>query len=78
MKPKDDENASKTTTKRNVSTMNKKVTKDTLNSRDSSAKDKRDRSKGLFNTTKGSDLKTKQRNGAFEHVHTPPSTTHNE
>jgi hypothetical protein len=70
MKPKDDGNASKTTTRRNVSTMNYEQDSHQGHTqhRDSSAKDKEDRSKDLFNTTKGSDLNTKQRNEAIEHV----------
>jgi hypothetical protein len=68
---------SETTTERNVSITNKTATKDTLNSRDSSAKDKQDRPKDLFKKSKGSDLKPKQQNVALKRAHTPTKSTHN-
>ena len=71
MNPKDNQSKSKTTTERNVSITNKTVAKDTLNSRDSSAKDKQDRPKDLSKNSKGSNLKPKHQNVAFERAHTP-------
>jgi hypothetical protein len=78
MKPKDNQSKSKTTTERNVSITNKTVAKDTLNSRDSSAKDKQDRSKDLSKKSKGSDLKPEHQNVAFERAHTPTKSNHNQ